>query len=259
MAGFLDEDRLSAGLKAGFFNEARVLTSTGSTNAYVSAAAMAGASAGLVVVSGHQSRGRGRFSRKWEAPPETALAVSVLVEPRRSLSDWGWLSLVVGMAAVDGIGLVSGLPAKLKWPNDVLVGERKLCGILSERIQPGGRDNAVLGFGVNVRLTASQLPVPTATSLLLEGSDADATDVAIAILNALASWYSSWDSGDSLIEPYLARSATVGREVAVHVGAPEPVRGLATGVDPDGCLLVDTAQGRRAFAAGDVVHLRPAE
>ena len=176
--------------------------------------------------------------------------------PGRPPLDWGWLSLLVGMAVVDALREGAGLPAALKWPNDVLVGGRKICGILSERVDTPGGDLAVLGIGINVALRAEDLPVPTATSVLLEGGPADATALAAATLRALDRWYTHWDAGRPVAPGYVERSATIGAEVAVHVGHGSPARGRAVGVDGLGCLLVDVGGSVRTFAAGDVVHLR---
>ncbi len=256
MAEFLDVGRLNDTLSGTVFRQVRVVGATDSTNADAADAVRSGAGAGLVIATGNQRAGRGRLDRRWEAPPNTALALSVLLAPRRPLTDWGWLSLVAGIAVVDAIGEVAGLVARLKWPNDVMVGERKLCGILSERVVNGDQGIAVVGMGVNLNLTPDQLPVETATSLAIEGVDADATEMAGAILVCFDRWYRAWELSGSLIEPYSARSATIGREVAIHLGGGPPVRGKAVGVDPAGSLLVETPNGTRAFIAGDVVHLR---
>lgn len=258
---FLDVSALRAALAGGPWGPIDHVPSTGSTNADLAEVARAGSASGRVLASSHQSRGRGRLARTWEAPPDTSLACSVLVEPRRPTADWGWLPLIVGIAVVDGLGDAAGLSAELKWPNDVLVGGRKICGILCETVVPptaegaGGRLQAVLGFGVNVALTADRLPVPTATSVRLEGSDATATEVLAAVLRSLGDLIARWDAGASLAGEYADRCGTIGREVVVHLGQ-DRIAGLASGVRPDGALLVDTPSGRRPFVAGDVTHLR---
>lgn len=259
MSQFLDEDAIRQGLVGTMFSAVTVVPETGSTNADLAAEARAGAEAGRALLSAYQHSGRGRFTRAWEAPPETAVATSVLVEPHRELREWGWLSLLVGVAVVDGIVESTGLPAVLKWPNDVQIHGKKVCGILSERVAVEGRELAVLGWGMNVALTEDQLPVPTATSLRLEGSDVAASDLAAAVLRSLSTWFQRWDAGESVVEGYRERCGTLGLDVAVHVGAAEPVRGRAIDIDPDGCLVVATATEVRSFAAGDVVHLRPGE
>lgn len=235
------------------FTAVSCLASTGSTNADLAARGRTGAPSGLVLVADHQRSGRGRLDRQWEAPPGTSLAVSMLlrpdhVEPER----WSLLSLVAGLAVVDGIAEACGVQAGLKWPNDVLIGAGKVCGILSERVE----DAAVVGFGINTTLTAAQLPAPTATSLALAGARPDPTRLVIAALTAFERGYRAWARGEDLRPAYRRASATIGQQVRV-VGAAGTVEGMATGVDEWGRLLVDTPSGPRAFAVGDVVHLRP--
>lgn len=258
MTPFLDAGALAAALAGTGWRPLRVVGATGSTNADVAASARAGAAHGLVEVTGWQQAGRGRFARVWQTPPDTCVAMSVLVRPRAPMASWGWLSLLVGLAVADGIAEASGLVARLKWPNDVLIGERKVCGILGEAVFGDGAGAAVLGMGINVALASEQLPVPTATSLALEGSDASAAAVAGAVLRALDRWYRRWDAGEDLSEAYRSRCSTLGRRVRVLLpdGA---VEGDAVDVDASGALVVRTPEGPRAFAAGDVVHLRPGD
>ena len=135
-----------------------VVSTTGSTNADLAAAARRGAPAGTVLVSSHQSSGRGRFQRVWEAPPDTSVAVSLLLRPAVPVERWGWLSMLAGMAVTDGLREVAGLDAGLKWPNDVLVDGRKICGILSEAVP--GTLHPPCRHGINVALTTGQLPCP---------------------------------------------------------------------------------------------------
>ncbi|MFT4296883.1 MAG: biotin--[acetyl-CoA-carboxylase] ligase [Micropruina sp.] len=235
------------------FTEFRCVPTTGSTNADLAAAARAGAASGTVLVADHQSAGRGRFDRRWEAPPGASVAVSVLLRPGGvSAARWLWLPLITGIAVAEGLAAVAGVDAEIKWPNDVLVGGRKVCGILAERVD----DGAVIGMGINTALGADQLPVPTATSLRLAGSDASATAVVIGVLTALEAAYRRWSQPEDLRDWYGSRCSTVGREVRVLQPAGGYVEGRAAGVDAGGRLLVWTASGERAFAAGDVLHLR---
>lgn len=232
-----------------------VVPATGSTNADVAALARAGEAPGVVEVTPHQQAGRGRFDRVWITPPETCVAQSVLVQPRRPLAQWGWLSLLVGVAVSDGIRTATGLDASVKWPNDVLIGGRKVCGILSEVVPTPGGLAAVLGYGLNIALEPEQLPVSTATSLRIEGSDARAHDVVAAVLAALGSRFERWDAGEDIAEDYRARCSTLGQRVRLLL--PDGVvEGRAVDVDGAGSLVVETLQGLRTFPAGDVVHLR---
>lgn len=255
MTPFLEPETLVRACR-GRWADVRVVASTGSTNADLADAARAGAAPGTVLISAHQSAGRGRLARRWEAPPDTSVACSVLVAPRRSVAEWGWLPLIVGMAVVDGVRGASGLDAGLKWPNDVLVGGRKLCGILCETVPTVDGPRAVLGFGVNVALTAAELPVPTATSIRLAGSTASATEVTTASLTALADLLARWDAGEDLTDAYRAVSVTIGRDVSAQIGD-RVWCGRATGIDPSGALRLATASGERIVVAGDVTHLRP--
>lgn len=257
MSAFLDAEALWIAVAGGLWQHLDVVPTTGSTNADLARAAAEGAPAGRILASGHQSSGRGRLARRWEAPPDTSIACSALVAPRRPMADWGWLPLLVGMAVTDGVRASTGLDATLKWPNDVLVGGRKLCGILCESVGDQDAPRAVLGFGLNVGLRENQLPVPTATSTRLAGSDVAATAILAAVLRSLETWFTAWDEGEDVAEAYRRRCDTIGREVAVHLPGSD-VRGVATGVDAGGGLIVRGAAGERTFVAGDVEHLRPA-
>lgn len=256
----VDAGRLAAALvrPGGVWSSVSCVASTGSTNADLAAAARAGAASGTALVSDHQSTGRGRFARVWEAPPGTSLAISVLLRPPAAVPArrWLWLPLLTGLAVVDGLRAAAGVTAELKWPNDVQIDGRKVCGILSERVDGADGPAAIVGMGINTTLSAEQLPVPTATSLALAGADVDPGEVVAAVLGALGEWYPRWLAGADLRAEYAARCTTVGRTVRVELSASESATGVATGVDADGCLLVRVAGRERAFAAGDVVHLR---
>jgi BirA family biotin operon repressor/biotin-[acetyl-CoA-carboxylase] ligase len=259
-APLVDPARLTAALvrPGGVWTRVRCVATTGSTNADLAAQARAGAESGTVLVADHQSSGRGRFTRVWEAPPGTSLAISVLLRPPATIDArrWLWLPLVTGLAVADGLRAATGVDVELKWPNDVLVEGRKLCGILAERVDSAHGPAAILGMGINTTLAEHQLPVPTATSLALAGASVDPGAVVAAVLGSLGEWYLRWLAADDLRAEYAARCTSVGRRVRVQLSAAEFVEGWATGVDADGCLLVAVAGGERAFAAGDVVHLR---
>jgi BirA family transcriptional regulator, biotin operon repressor / biotin---[acetyl-CoA-carboxylase] ligase len=227
----------------------------GSTN--VRAAALDGP--WRVVVADHQSQGRGRLARPWEAPPGASVAVSATVPV--PAAGPAWLPLVAGLAVVEAVEAVTGLRAELKWPNDVLLpddGSRKVCGILCELVA-ATRDRpafVVVGTGVNVRQTRQELPVPTATSLSLAGAhDVDRTALVAAYLRALAERIG--EPAGSVREAYRSRCSTIGRLVTLTLPDGATLTGEAVGMDVEGRLLVDGPQGRVAWAAGDVVHAGP--
>jgi BirA family biotin operon repressor/biotin-[acetyl-CoA-carboxylase] ligase len=241
-----------------------VVDSCPSTNAELARRARAGASAGSVLVADHQTAGRGRLDRVWVTPRGSALTFSVLLEPDRvPVARWPWLPLLVGIAVAEGVRRVTGVDCSLKWPNDVLVGDRKLAGILVERVERGTGAVAVVGVGLNVSLTEEELPVPTATSLRIENATTtDRSVVLREVLRSLEALFVQWraDGGDAtlgLVDSYVRRCGTLGREVRVELPSGERLHGTATGIDTDGRLEVRTPEGRRILGAGDVVHVRP--
>lgn len=253
-----------------------VLEETGSTNLELRRLAEAGAADRTVLLAEHQTAGRGRLGRAWTAPPRSQLALSVLLRPGAvEPALLGWLPLVTGLAVRDAL-VAEGVDAALKWPNDVLVGGRKIAGILVEMATvPAGGDFAlrlpalVVGLGLNVSLTAGELPVPHATSLALLGGPTDRDALARSVLGALARRHAAWRScdrgsgstvSDELRADYLAACATVGAPVRVELPGGEPLTGTAVSVDRDGRLVVRDAGGtEHAVAAGDVTHVRPAD
>lgn len=256
MNPLVDAAWLAGELGGGLWCQVETIAEVGSTNAVLGARARAAGASGQVLVSDYQSQGRGRFTRVWEAPPGRAVAISVLlrppdVEPQR----WLWLPLVAGLAVADGLRASAGVDARLKWPNDVLIGGRKVCGILAERVA-GTPPAVVIGMGVNTLLSQDELPVPTATSLALAGAEVVVGEVVLEVLRALERWYLRWADGEDLREAYGARCDTVGRPVRVVISETESVEGTAVGVDADGRLLVRVDDQLRAFSAGDVWHLR---
>lgn len=232
------------------------LDRTGSTNADAAVLARAGASSGTVIVADHQTAGRGRLGRRWEAPPGTSVAMSVIWRPNVEVSRWAWLSLVTGWAVAEAIRGLTGLKAGVKWPNDVLIDDRKIAGILAELVQTPAGLACVMGIGVNTWLRADQLPVPTATSLLLAGAPVRNEDLMDAVLRQLDQAYQRWDRGDDFRPVVRERCLTIGRRVRVLLPAADQVTGLAVDLDAEGRLIVDVDGETRPFAAGDVVHLR---
>ena len=257
MEALVDQGWLADQVTGRLWTRVTTVAEAGSTNADLAAQARAGAPGGTVLVADHQTAGRGRFQRVWHAPPGDSVALSVLLRPPSIPAQrWLWLPLVAGLAVADGLRVAGGVDARLKWPNDVLVSGRKICGILAERVESADSAAAVLGMGINTRLAEADLPVPTATSLAIEGSDAAAAEVVRAVLLALEGWYTRWLSGEDLREAYAAHCDTIGREVRVELAPGDAPEGIAVGVDAEGRLLVRTPGGVRGFAAGDVWHLR---
>jgi BirA family biotin operon repressor/biotin-[acetyl-CoA-carboxylase] ligase len=261
----LDADVLRTSL-VGPWAQVDVVERTGSTNADLMAAAAAGAPDRTVLVAEHQEAGRGRLARSWAAPPGSGITVSVLFRPQGvPPSRFGWLPLLAGLATLDAVRELTAAPAGLKWPNDLLLGagSRKVAGILAEVADPG-RPAVVVGIGLNV--AASPPDQPGATSLAAEGGPSDRSTVLVALLTHLRKREASWREGRGdadatrLRADYRAGCASLGSEVRVELPGGTVLTGIAEDVDRDGrLLLLDAAGHRRAVAAGDVVHLRPAD
>jgi BirA family biotin operon repressor/biotin-[acetyl-CoA-carboxylase] ligase len=249
------------------WREITVVGSTGSTNADLAARAAAGAPEGTVLAAEDQRAGRGRMGRRWVSPPRSSIMVSVLLRPARvPPSRRGWLPLLAGVAAATAVRATTTVPAGLKWPNDLLVGDRKLAGILAE--QSG--DAIVVGLGLNVSTTEAELPdtgpgALPATSLWLAGATGlDRTALLATLLDELARRYQAWSRarppGDpessGLRAAYLELCTTIGRDVRVERPAGQGSTGRATGVDAAGRLIITGPDGTEAVSAGDVRHLR---
>ncbi|PKO22330.1 MAG: biotin--[acetyl-CoA-carboxylase] ligase [Chloroflexi bacterium HGW-Chloroflexi-1] len=229
------------------------------------ARAAAGAAEGLLAVADEQTAGRGRLARTWWAPPGSNLLMSLLLRPSIPPSQAGQLTMCLGLAAVEGIETVTGLRPALKWPNDLLLNGRKLGGMLSELRLDGERlDYAVLGLGLNVNLAFGGPDVPAdiaATAISLSaalGRPVDRLSLLVAILARCETWYDRLLSGAFPHRAWADRLDTLGRAVTVMLPN-GPLCGVATGVTPEGALLVRDAAGRvQAVWSGDVTAVRNA-
>jgi BirA family biotin operon repressor/biotin-[acetyl-CoA-carboxylase] ligase len=245
----------------GRFADVRRFDSIPSTNTALLDEARAGAPEGLVFVADHQTAGRGRLDRRWEAPPGSSLLVSVLLRPDVAPTAAHAVTAMVGLAAADACASVAGFAPRLKWPNDLVVDDRKLGGILAEAVVEGGALRAVVvGMGLNVNWPA---PLPddlaaTATACnLVAGRDVDRDALLDAFLDCLDARYEGLTS-DAIARDERARSATLGREVRVELPGGRAVIGRAVDLASDGALLVETRPGEVVrVSVGDVVHVRP--
>ncbi len=228
-----------------------------STNDLAWEALAAGAAEGTVVVADAQPQGRGREGRAWHLAPGKGLALSLVLHQGCDRRRGGTLPLVAGLAlarALEGLGVV----AALKWPNDLLAGERKLAGILCEsRRLPEGTDAAVIGVGVNVSQQRDDFPPELrgiATSLAMEGCRATREAVAAEFLNALEPlWAEHQERGrDAVLDAWKRRAGFWGRMVTVRTSA-GPVVGIARDLSPDGGLVLRLEGGNQVVAlAGDL-------
>jgi BirA family biotin operon repressor/biotin-[acetyl-CoA-carboxylase] ligase len=207
---------------------------------------------GEVVAAEYQSSGRGRLDRSFKAEKSSSLLFSLYIEPKKNRENWGWIPLIAGLSVVNVLNSVKSRFAT-KWPNDILYCEdekiKKVCGILIEAHKKG----VIVGIGLNVAMTEAQLPVPTATSLALIGlGELDRNHYLVEILREFANLLKRWEAGEDLALEYAETSSTIGKKVEIQGMGGKNVSGLATGIGPNGELVLDGVQN---IYSGDVIHL----
>jgi BirA family biotin operon repressor/biotin-[acetyl-CoA-carboxylase] ligase len=247
------------------FSAVRWLPATDSTNRYLLEEARADAPEGTVVVADHQDSGRGRLGRAWVAPPGSSLLVSVLLRPELPLERLHLLTAIVALAAADACQAEAGVEAGLKWPNDLVVGPRKLGGILAETQLEGSRARAVVvGLGLNVnwgpRMRDTGLTREAVALDHLVGHEVDRARLLVALLTTLEDRYRALGERAGQLgqsAEYRRRCTSFGQTVRVEL-ADETVTGTVADVTEEGHLLVDVGVCLRRVTAGDVVHLRTA-
>lgn len=250
-----------------------------------------------VLAAEHQTAARGRLDRHWESPARSAVSVSIVLRPANAegrplpAHSYSWLSLLAAVALRSVLADVAGVPADIKWPNDVVVRGRKIAGILAQlgssqrgaallgagQLGAGSAAGAavpavILGMGLNVMLTEEQLPVPTATSVILEQPDTiDRTVLLKEYLSRFCALYRSFCDADgdphaglaggtSLHKRVESAMVTLGKEVRAHLPGDHQLVGHASRLDEYGSLLVvDHAGKEHVVTAGDIVHLRATE
>lgn len=265
------------------FGDVRWLATTGSTNADVLELIRSGEPEGIVVVADHQTAGRGRRGRTWEAPPGASLMFTVLLRPPAGIA--GLTTMALALAASDAVSGLAGVEPRLKWPNDLVWpgdgvrADRKLAGILAEAEWPAGTTAAggplrpaphqrvavAAGIGINVAW-GDQFPDELrSTAIALDeitrpAPAPDRSALLVALLKNLDRHYRDLQAPDGasvLLDRWRSRSATLGRRVRIDLGA-DDLEGTAVDVTDEGHLVVDSLDGgRRVVAVGDVVHLRP--
>lgn len=266
------------------FGDVRLLADVDSTNRLVLEAAAAGAPEGLVVAADHQRAGRGRLGRRWEAPAGANLLVSLLLRPGLAWSELHRCTVAVALAAADACRDVAGVRATCKWPNDLVLGDRKLAGILAETTgaSPGdaptrrpGPAAVVVGLGLNVGWAPPDSDGPSgladpspataglpvrATSLQREaGVTVDRGRLLATLLRHLEPRLAGLaipEAAAAMAGEYRSRCSTLGRQVLVLL-PDRRLEGRAVDVTDAGALVVDDGTRRHLVTAGDVVHVRP--
>jgi BirA family biotin operon repressor/biotin-[acetyl-CoA-carboxylase] ligase len=233
-----------------------------STNTYLKS--LVDAPEGTCVSADEQTAGRGRQNRNWHSAPGEGLYLSILLRPPRGRTDLPLLSLTAAIAVAETFLAIGLEKIDLKWPNDLLCSERKICGILVETagLNQGGSPRVIVGIGVNLNQRAFPPPLDTtATSLLIEsGAAMGAATFRDLLLERFSEWYDCWreEGREHILTRWTALSSyAAGREVSVKLES-ESLTGITEGLNRDGALLVRTIDGDlRTIIAGEVSRLRP--
>lgn len=206
---------------------------------------------GQVIVTEYQSSGRGRLDRTFEAPAQSALLFSFYIKPRKQRTEWGFIPLIAGLSLVRAITTIDTvMNVSLKWPNDLIINEKKCAGIIAQTTTEG----IVLGIGLNVSMRSDELPVPSATSLTIAGSKISDRNLLLSqILNIFADLFEAWEDGFDLLNEYSDVSSTLGKKVRVELPGGEHLQATVARISSTGELVLDDG---RHVSAGDVIHLR---
>lgn len=257
----LDIDTIKKHLDSRDERDIRLVDTVASTNAVLRDLARTGAPEGTVVIADAQTAGHGRFAKPWFSPPGVNIYASVLYRPAIAPREVGGFSFVASLAVSDAI-LAEGLRSTIKWPNDVLVGGKKVAGTLVEfAVQDGLVEYVILGLGVNVNVSRKALRGALGTSGLaadslreIAGHDLDRNVLAGRILNALDRWVKTYRTGglDPVLSAWRDQDILTGRRVEVRNEGPSWL-GRVLGVDREGHLVLRDPRGKqRRVLAGEV-------
>jgi len=228
-----------------------------STNSWLAARANGGASEGLVALADFQSAGRGRLDRQWRAPERSALLCSILLRPKVDVDQLQMVIAAVALSARSTLVRLCGLRPQLKWPNDLVVGDNKLAGVLGELVTTSEGLAVVVGLGINLTQRPEDLP---STCVLDEtGITLGARGLLDILLEELEGRYALLDSLEGravLHAQYEKALVTLGQRVRIERHN-DVVVGEARGIDGGGRLIVDVDGLEMILSTGDVVHLRP--
>src|SRR5580704_14962069 len=234
------------------------LDEVGSTNTYVRDRAREGAPAGLVAVADFQSAGRGRLDRHWESPPGASLLCSILLRPDLAPDQLQLVVACVALSARAALVRLSGVRPALKWPNDLIVGDAKIAGLLAEIVAVDERLAVVIGIGVNL---THEGPADVVATSVCAASGVTITapallDIVLEELETRRALLDEASGQASLRDEYRRALVTLGQIVRVE-RSHDVIIGLAESVDEYGQLQVRTDDEVRTISAGDVVHVRP--
>jgi BirA family transcriptional regulator, biotin operon repressor / biotin---[acetyl-CoA-carboxylase] ligase len=259
----LNVETISAGLKSDRIGGKIILyNETESTNTCALEFAREGAPEGTVILADSQTAGRGRMGRGWHSPPGTGIYMSVILYPRVSIQELSGITLVTAVAAAEALAAAARIRADIKWPNDLLVNNKKICGILTElHSREDGTNIVIVGIGINVNTPKGTFPediANIASSVLIEtGRKASRSKIVSSMIEYFDSWYGVFINGGFkiILDKWKAHSGMIGRKVRVaQEGA--HTTGTVIGVDANGALVIQGDDGSSHLVySGDVSYI----
>ena len=228
-----------------------------STNTELARHASEGAGEGLAILADEQTAGRGRLARAWSSPRGAGLYFSILLQPAIAPELWPLITFMAVLAVGDALREAGEVETDIKWPNDLLSGERKICGILAESVEtPAGRA-VIVGIGVNLTSEAYPAEIGGVATSVSEaaGRAVEREPLLAALLRALSRWYSllhEVDGVEKIVSAWASRSSYASGKVVQVANGDEVWQGVTRGVEADGALRLETRDGLRIVRAGDV-------
>ncbi len=256
-------EELKTLIKGDFGKEIVFRETIDSTNTLATELAEKGVAHGTLVLADNQTKGKGRLGRMWLSPPKSNIYMSIILRPEIAPKDATMLTMMSAVAAANAVRKATGLKADIKWPNDLLVSDKKLGGILTElKSDPDRVIFSVIGIGINVNIKQNNFPSdirPIATSVREEmGKSYPRTLLIAGILEEMEKWYKVLIKKGRMpvLEEWKKLSSTLGRKVKATVGN-EIFTGTATDIDEEGMLILKLQSGvLKRISAGDITMLR---
>lgn len=252
-----DLSRLLVGMVMG--KKVHFLEEVDSTNNYAAELARGGAEEGEIVIAERQLKGKGRIGRSWQSPAGENLYVSIILRPSVRPAVSPQITLTAGVAVADALFGYCGRDVTLKWPNDVRIRERKVCGILTEmRLRGGDVDFVIVGIGININMRKAEFDETfrdMSTSLREElGRDIPRSDVTVRLLDCFDAWYKRFlaEGFHPVREKWLEYSGILGRDIQVQSGT-QTQKGKVLGIDEEGALLLEADGQTKKVISGDVL------
>jgi BirA family biotin operon repressor/biotin-[acetyl-CoA-carboxylase] ligase len=260
----LNEKSLKQALSGKYFgHKLYYFTETGSTNDDAFSSGNEGAPEGTIVIADRQNQGKGRMQRLWHSPSGSNIYTSIILRPQIQLSKSSQIPILAGVAVAETLNSYCPDKVWLKWPNDVLIDGKKVCGILAQmKISTDEIDFIVMGIGINVNLNHEQFPQDIrdiATSLSIEtGREVSRLELIISLYENLEKWYKHLlqNGFGPIREKWLKMTPMIGQTVQV-IFKDEKIAGKATGLDEDGSLILLTTENKEIkVSAGDATILK---